>query len=42
MVAKTPVEVDYKVTVNSLSLMRSQLMPTGAVYSRLAEVKLQS
>jgi 2'-5' RNA ligase len=42
MVMKTPVEVDYKVTVNSLSLMRSQLLPTGAIYSRLAEVKLQS
>jgi len=42
VVMKTPVEVDYKVTVNSLSLMRSQLLPGGAVYSRLAEVKLQS
>jgi 2'-5' RNA ligase len=40
LVMKTPVEADYKVTVNSLSLMRSQLLPGGAVYSRLAEVKL--
>jgi len=40
LVMKTPVEVDYKVTVNSLSLMKSQLSPGGAVYSRLAEVKL--
>jgi 2'-5' RNA ligase len=41
-VAKTPVAIDYKVTVNSLNLMRSQLSPTGAIYSRLAEVKLRS
>jgi 2'-5' RNA ligase len=42
LVMKTHVEVDYKVTVNSLSLMKSQLLPGGAVYSRLAEVKLKS
>ena len=36
------VEVDYRFTVSSLNLMRSQLLPAGAVYSRLAEVKLQS
>ena len=42
VVMKTPVEVDYKVAVNSLSLMKSQLSPGGAVYSRLAEVKLKS
>lgn len=42
MVAGTQVEVDYKFTVSSLNLMRSQLLPTGAVYSRLAEVKLES
>src|SRR4030066_293509 len=40
LVMKTPVEIDYKLMVNSLSLMRSQLSPGGAVYSRLAEVKL--
>jgi 2'-5' RNA ligase len=40
--AKTHVEVDYRFTVSSLNLMRSQLLPAGAVYSRLAEVKLQS
>jgi RNA 2',3'-cyclic 3'-phosphodiesterase len=40
LVMKTHVEVDYKVAVNSLSLMKSQLLPGGAVYSRLAEVKL--
>ena len=40
LVMKTPIEVNYKVKVNSLSLMKSQLLPTGAVYSRLAEVKL--
>jgi 2'-5' RNA ligase len=42
LVMKTHVEVDYKVAVNSLSLMKSQLLPGGAVYSRLAEVKLKS
>ena len=40
LVMKTPVEANYEVKVNSLSLMKSQLLPTGAVYSRLAEVKL--
>jgi len=42
MVARSHVEVDYNFTVTSLNLMRSQLFPTGAVYSRLAEVKLKS
>ena len=41
LVMKTPIEVNYRVKVNSLSLMKSQLLPTGAVYSRLAEVKLK-
>jgi 2'-5' RNA ligase len=39
-VARSHAEVDYKFTVTSLNLMRSQLFPTGAVYSSLAEVKL--
>jgi 2'-5' RNA ligase len=42
LVMKTPLEVDYALPVNSLNLMRSQLLPGGAVYSRLAEVKLKS
>ena len=42
MVAGSHVEVDYTFTVTSLNLMKSQLFPTGAVYSRLAEVKLKS
>jgi 2'-5' RNA ligase len=42
LVIKTPVEVNFKVNVNSLNLMKSQLLPGGAVYSRLAEVKLKS
>jgi len=42
LVIKTPVEVNFKVNVNSLSLIKSQLLPGGAVYSRLAEVKLKS
>ena len=41
IIASSHVEVDYKFTVNSLNLMKSQLFPTGAVYSRLAEVKLK-
>jgi 2'-5' RNA ligase len=41
MLASSHVEVDYKFTVTSLNLMRSQLFPTGAVYSSLAEVKLK-
>jgi 2'-5' RNA ligase len=41
MVAKTPVEVNYKFNVASLNLMKSQLLPGGAVYNRLAEVKLK-
>lgn len=42
LVMKTPLEFNYEVTVNSLSLIRSQLLPGGAVYSCLAEVKLKS
>jgi len=42
MFARAHAEVDYKFTVTSLNLMRSQLFPSGAVYSRLAEVKLKS
>ncbi len=41
LVVKTPIEASYKFKVTSLSLMRSQLLPGGAVYSRLAEVKLK-
>ncbi len=42
LVMKTPVEFNYALAVNSLNLMKSQLLPGGAVYSRLAEVKLKS
>jgi RNA 2',3'-cyclic 3'-phosphodiesterase len=42
MLTSSHVDVDYKFTVASLNLMRSQLFPTGAVYSSLAEVKLKS
>jgi len=42
MLGKAQVEVDYKFTVSSLNLMRSQLLPGGAVYSSLAEIKLKS
>jgi RNA 2',3'-cyclic 3'-phosphodiesterase len=40
-VSNSHVQVDYRFTVNTLSLMRSQLLPTGAVYSLQAEVKLK-
>ena len=42
LVMKTPLEINYEISVTSLNLMRSQLLPSGAVYSRLAEVKLKS
>jgi len=41
MVAKKAPKVYYEMTVSSVNLMRSQLLPGGAVYSRLAEVKLR-
>jgi 2'-5' RNA ligase len=41
MVAKKSPNFDYEMTVDSVNLMRSQLLPGGAVYSRLAEVKLR-
>jgi len=41
LVVKTPWEVNYEINVNCVSLMRSQLLPGGAVYSRLAEVRLK-
>jgi len=40
LVQKTPFEAKYSMPVKTVNLMRSQLLPTGAVYTRLAEVKL--
>lgn len=40
-VMKTPLEFHYAITVDSLSLMRSRLLPGGAVYSCLSEVELK-
>ncbi len=40
LVRKTSFSSTYKIAVTSINLMRSQLLPGGAVYSRLAEVKL--
>ena len=40
LIARTHSEVKSTVEIKSISLMRSQLWPTGAVYTRLAEVKL--
>ncbi len=42
LIAKTHFGIEYKIEVNRVSLMRSQLLPSGAVYNRLAEVKLKS
>jgi RNA 2',3'-cyclic 3'-phosphodiesterase len=42
MVAKTHLCSENIIDVNGINLMRSQLMPTGAVYTRLDEVKLKS
>jgi len=33
-------DIKYKIGINSISLMRSQLLPGGAVYTCLGEVKL--
>jgi 2'-5' RNA ligase len=41
MVAKKTPKVYYEMVVSGVNLMRSQLLPSGAVYSRLAEVKLR-
>lgn len=40
LISKTRFEVRYKVKVSSINLMRSQLLPGGAVYSRLSEARL--
>lgn len=41
MVTKKSPKIDYEMAVEGVNLMRSQLLPTGAVYSRLAELKLK-
>ncbi len=40
MIVKTNLNVQSHIRVSSISLMRSQLLPGGAVYSRLSEVTL--
>ena len=40
LVMKTPIEANYNINVDSISLMKSQLLPSGAVYSRLSQVRL--
>ena len=42
LVQKTRFEAKHFVGVEAISLMRSQLMPAGAVYTCLAEVRLRS
>lgn len=40
LICKTPFDVHYTIKVASISLMRSQLLPGGAVYSHLFEAAL--
>lgn len=40
LVSKTNFDSTYKIEVSSINLMRSQLLPGGAVYSRLSQAKL--
>jgi 2'-5' RNA ligase len=41
LVAKTSFETSYTFEVNSVNLMRSQLTPQGAIYSRIGSVALK-
>jgi len=41
MIIKKAPHIFCEMTVGSINLMKSQLLPTGAVYNRLSEVKLQ-
>jgi RNA 2',3'-cyclic 3'-phosphodiesterase len=41
-VCGTQIELDLRIRVNSISLMRSQLTPAGAIYSKLCSVELKS
>lgn len=38
---KAPPGLNHEFSISSISLMRSQLLPVGAVYNRLAEVRLK-
>jgi 2'-5' RNA ligase len=42
IVAKTQTELNLGIKVNSISLMRSQLTPKGAIYTRLCSAQLKS
>ena len=39
-VTRMQIDIGCKMEVNSISLMRSQLLPRGAVYSRIVEISL--
>lgn len=41
LMQKTPFTAKYEMEVNNISLMRSQLFPTGAVYTRLNQIALK-
>jgi 2'-5' RNA ligase len=41
LIASTSFETAYRLDVDSVNLMRSQLTPQGAVYSRIGSVKLK-
>ncbi len=42
LITKTHSVIKYKIEVSNISLMRSQLLPSGAIYSRLAEIRLKN
>ena len=42
LITKTKFKAEYEITVDSINLMRSQLLPGGAVYSCLSEVKFEN
>lgn len=41
LITKTRFEVKYKIEVKDINLMKSQLLPVGAVYSCLAQIRLK-
>ena len=42
LVTKARFDIRYKIEVNSINLIKSRLLSSGAVYSSLAEIKLRS
>ena len=42
LITKTKFKAEYEITVDSINLMRSQLLPAGAVYNCLSEVMFEN